>query len=69
MASDRPRRLLLHREASPLSRGGLERRLLSSSEFSIYDFDDALQWDYGAGGRLRRLAPKAPKALEGGAAS
>lgn len=65
MASDRPRRLLLHREASPLSRGGLERRLLSSSEFSIYDFDDALQWDYGAGGRLRRLAPKAPKALEG----
>ena len=63
MVSDRPERLLLHREASPLSRGGLERRLLSSSGFSVYDFDDALQWDWGQGGVLRRLAPKAPKAL------
>jgi glycosyltransferase involved in cell wall biosynthesis len=63
MASARPQRLLLHREASPLSRGDLERRLLSNSEFAVYDFDDALQWDWGAGGLLRRLAPKAPKAL------
>jgi glycosyltransferase involved in cell wall biosynthesis len=63
MAARRPERLLLHREASPLSRGQLERRLLSSSTFSVYDFDDALQWDWGAGGRLRRVAPKAPKAL------
>ena len=63
MASDRPQRLLLHREASPLSRGNLERRLLTSSEFAVYDFDDALQWDWGAGGLFRRLAPKAPKAL------
>lgn len=62
MASDRPRRLLLHREASPLSRGALERRLLSSALFSVYDFDDALQWDHGEGSPLRRLAPKAPKA-------
>lgn len=63
MASERPERLLLHREASPLSRGWLERRLLDSAEFSVYDFDDALQWDFGQGGRLRKLAPKAPKAL------
>jgi glycosyltransferase involved in cell wall biosynthesis len=63
MACDRPEHLLLHREASPLSRGGLERRLLSASSFSVYDFDDALQWDWGAGGVYRRLAPKAPKAL------
>jgi glycosyltransferase involved in cell wall biosynthesis len=63
IASARPQRLLLHREASPLSRGDLERRLLSSSELAVYDFDDALQWDWGAGGRLRRLAPKAPKAF------
>ena len=63
IAAQGPERLLLHREASPLSRGALERRLLSSSAFSIYDFDDALQWDWGAGGRLRRIAPKAPKAL------
>jgi glycosyltransferase involved in cell wall biosynthesis len=63
MAAERPRRLLLHREASPLSRGALERRLISGSEFSVYDFDDALQWDWGAGSVLRRMAPKAPKAL------
>ena len=63
IASSRPQRLLLHREASPLSRGALERRLLVSAEFSVYDFDDALQWDYGKGGLFRRLAPKAPKAL------
>jgi glycosyltransferase involved in cell wall biosynthesis len=59
----RPGRLLLQREASPLSRGGLERRLLASAEFSVYDFDDALYCDWGAGGRLRRIAPKAPKAF------
>lgn len=29
----------------------------------MYDFDDALQWDRGEGGLLRRLAPKATKAL------
>jgi len=63
IARDRPQRLLLHREASPLSRGELERRLLTGASFSVYDFDDALQWDWGEGGRLRRLAPKAPKAL------
>jgi glycosyltransferase involved in cell wall biosynthesis len=63
MAASRPRRLLLHREASPFSRGGLERLLLTRSEFAVYDFDDALQWDRGEGGLLRRLAPKAPKAL------
>lgn len=59
----RPERLLLHREASPLSRGRLERRLIASAGFSVYDFDDALQWDHGEGGLLRRLAPKAPKTL------
>jgi glycosyltransferase involved in cell wall biosynthesis len=62
IASVRPQRLLLHREASPLSRGTLERRLLTRADFAVYDFDDALQWDRGQGGTLRRLAPKAPKA-------
>jgi glycosyltransferase involved in cell wall biosynthesis len=37
--------------------------LLASAGFSVYDFDDALQWDFGGGGLLRRLAPKARKAL------
>jgi glycosyltransferase involved in cell wall biosynthesis len=63
MAARAPELLLLHREASPLSRGALERRLLSAAGFSVYDFDDALQWDWGADSRLRRIAPKAPKAL------
>jgi glycosyltransferase involved in cell wall biosynthesis len=62
IADRHPRRLLLHREASPLSRGALERHLISSAELSVYDFDDALQWDWGAT-RVRRIAPKAPKAL------
>jgi glycosyltransferase involved in cell wall biosynthesis len=65
MTGERPERLLLHREASPLSRGGLERRLLSSAGFAVYDFDDALYADWGGGGRLRSVAPKAPKALIG----
>jgi glycosyltransferase involved in cell wall biosynthesis len=63
MVAERPQRLLLHREASPLSRGTLERRLLSSAELSVYDFDDALQWDLGTGSLVRRMAPKARKAL------
>jgi glycosyltransferase involved in cell wall biosynthesis len=62
IARARPRRLLLHREASPLSRGWWERRLLTSAEFAVYDFDDALQWDLGEGGLARRFAPKAAKA-------
>ena len=63
MASTRPQRLLLHREASPLSRGALKRRLLRSADFAVYDFDDALEWDWGEGSLVRRLAPKPPKAL------
>jgi glycosyltransferase involved in cell wall biosynthesis len=60
-AEDDP--LLLHREASPLSRGGLERRLLTRRGPTVYDFDDALQWDTGGGRAYRRLAPKSLKAL------
>ena len=55
--------VFVHREASPLSRGSLERRLLTRAGFSVYDFDDALQWDAGEGPFFRRLAPKARKAL------
>jgi glycosyltransferase involved in cell wall biosynthesis len=53
-------RVLLHREASPFSRGGIERRLLSSGAFSVYDLDDALQWDT-AGSVLRRAFSKPAK--------
>ncbi|SDS75876.1 Glycosyltransferase involved in cell wall bisynthesis [Actinopolymorpha singaporensis] len=63
LASLRPDRLLLHREASPLSRGGLEAALLTRAAVGVYDFDDALHCDFGGSAPWRRLAPKAPKAL------
>ena len=52
--------LFLHREASPLSSGGLESRLLRQARRSVYDFDDALQWDVRHG--LRSLGAKHLKA-------
>jgi glycosyltransferase involved in cell wall biosynthesis len=55
-------RVLLHREASPLSRGGLEQALLRKADLGVYELDDALFADTGAGGLARRLAPKAVKA-------
>ncbi|MGY1618361.1 glycosyltransferase family 4 protein [Geodermatophilus sp. SYSU D00691] len=61
LASARPRRLLLHREASPLSRGRLEATLTRSAGVAVYDFDDALYTDTGTGPFYRRLAPKAAK--------
>ena len=64
LASSRPRRLLLHREASPLSRGGLEAALTSSAGASVYDFDDALYADTGEGPLYRRIAPKSAKVAE-----
>src|SRR3954447_15236915 len=61
LAASRPRRLLLHREASPLSRGRLESALTRSAAVAVYDFDDALYSDAGDGPFYRRLAPKAAK--------
>lgn len=63
IARSKPSHLLLHREASPLSRGGLEGRLIASAAFSVYDLDDALHVDFGEGALFRRWAPKGPKAL------
>lgn len=55
--------LLLLREASPFSRGGIEVRLLRTANFGVYDFDDALHCDNGdTHGLHRRIAPKGPKA-------
>jgi glycosyltransferase involved in cell wall biosynthesis len=54
--------LFMHKEASPLSRGGLEVALLRRAERSIYDFDDALQWDYH-GSRVRGFFGKPAKCL------
>ncbi len=51
------RRLLLSREASPLSGGRLEARLLRSAGHGAYDVDDALFHDTGSG--VRRVLSKA----------
>ena len=45
LASERPSRLLLSREATPFGRGRLEERLLRHAAYSIYDIDDALFLD------------------------
>lgn len=51
----RPEHLLLHRAASPFGNGGIEAKLLRAAGGTVYDFDDALQWDSGYRG-LTRLA-------------
>ena len=51
------RHLLLSREASPLSGGRLEARLLTSAAHGVYDVDDALFHDVGTG--VRRVFSKA----------
>lgn len=51
--------LVLSREASPFSSGGLEARILRSAEHGVYDFDDALFNDPGHG--VRALFSKAQK--------
>lgn len=38
----RGRTVVMSRSASPLSRGGIETRLLGEAEHSVYDFDDAV---------------------------
>src|SRR5215207_9815135 len=63
LVARRPEWLLLHREASPISRGGLESSLLAAADLAVFDFDDALFEDRGDGALWRRMAPKAPKVL------
>jgi glycosyltransferase involved in cell wall biosynthesis len=57
-------RVLIHREASPFSRGEVERALFSKASLSVFDFDDAMHWDWGASSLVRRLLPKAGKTIE-----
>jgi hypothetical protein len=48
-------RLVMSREATPLSAGGIESRILKCAEWSVYDFDDAL-WADRRGGIHRVFA-------------
>ena len=61
------RRLLLSREASPLSTGGVERSLMRHAAHGVYDFDDALFHDVGSG--VRRRFSKAVKCREAAVAA
>lgn len=54
--------IFIHREASPLTDGRLEKRLLTNARFGVYDFDDALYCSFGSG--LRVWRPKAPKVIQ-----
>lgn len=37
-------RVLIHREVTPFSSGGIEERIARNASLSVYDFDDALMW-------------------------
>ena len=53
---------LVHREISPLSRGRVELRAIGCAPKSIYDFDDALQWqDVRRHPVARAMLPKGRK--------
>lgn len=54
-------RILLHREASPFSRGELERSLLMRSDHGILDFDDALYAHWGDVGWSRSILARNEK--------
>lgn len=53
--------VFLSREASPLSKGGLEEGLLRTATYGVYDIDDALHHDL-RGGLFDLLFSKASKA-------
>lgn len=52
-------RVIISREASPFSTGGLETSLLRKASYGVYDFDDALFNDHRSG--LQTLLSKAHK--------
>lgn len=58
-------RVLVHREISPLSRGGLETRIAKDARMSILDFDDALFLDDRSGvpGLLTSKGPKTRRSI------
>jgi glycosyltransferase involved in cell wall biosynthesis len=73
-ASMRDAVVLLHREATPLSRGEVETRLFSRAARRVYDLDDALYRDTGGSGirrwfrapeKYRRIVAAADKVVAG----
>jgi glycosyltransferase involved in cell wall biosynthesis len=55
--------VLVHRVATPFSRGEVEAGLLRHASLGVYDFDDALQWEPSLGGIGRRVFPPQPRVI------
>lgn len=51
--------VILSRQASPVSRGGIEAKLLAGAQLGVYDFDDALYLEADDRAGLAGLFPKA----------
>jgi len=44
LANEHFSQLLIHKEVTPFSSGGLAEKLLTRADLGIYDFDDAVMW-------------------------
>jgi len=55
--------VLVHRHATPFSRGDVEAQLLGAASLGVYDFDDALQWETSLGRVGRRAFPPSLKVI------
>ena len=55
--------VLVHRVATPFSRGEVEAALLRHAGLGVYDFDDALQWEPSLGRVGRRVFPNQPRVI------
>lgn len=56
MARTRFDRVMVHRETSPFSAGGLTEQVMTHARLSVYDFDDAIMWTDDLSTN-RRLSP------------
>jgi glycosyltransferase involved in cell wall biosynthesis len=55
--------VLVHRVATPFSRGEVEASLLQHASLGVYDFDDALQWEPSLGRVGQRIFPNQPRVI------
>lgn len=63
LADEHIARLLIHKEVTPLSNGGLARKLATRAELSVYDFDDAVMWTEQLQGNRKLSAGRVARAV------